>query len=426
MNLTDLKRNPMSSLLDLARERPIVNRTALRKAELVLALAKDELGRGHDVTARGVLEVHPGGWGYLRAPEYGFAASPDDAYVLPSQIRKLHLREGDEVEGLVRSPREKESHLVMRTLEVLTAAHPAAAPHTEADTAEPPTSESRALSRLRVEHDGGAITARLVDLMSPLARGGRCLIEAPAHPGRLSPLRELATGAASQPSTTVVTALLDAHADELAEARRGKLGEVVAARADQPADQRARFVALALARCERLAESGAHAVLVLDSLTRLGLPVPAPSASRTRKPRAAEPQRPPQPPTHDLGAQDEAGLSLARRIWNAARTTSAGGSLTVVATVLEHDPCGEEFEATADTLVRIDRALLERRVAPPLDLRRTRSHAVLEGLDEKEAGRAALLRSLVETMSPSEASAWLGDKLRGTGSNAELLETMNR
>jgi transcription termination factor Rho len=403
MNLAELKRQPMSALMELARERGIENRTNLRRTELLLALAKNALEHGEGVDVRGVLERHEQGFGFLRSPDHGYLAGMDDAYVLPSQIRKLGLRHGDLVTGGVRGPKPTEAYFTLNRIDAV-----GGAPAEEAgvrlhfDSLTPVT--PRAL--LSFEHDGKAAGARLVDLLCPIGAGHRCLVVSPGRAPRTALLKELAAQAAGKnPELTVVLVLLETRPEELTETRRASGVEVVGTTFEDDPGRHEQAAELALERAKRLVERGKDVLLLVDSITRLV--------------RAENKQQ----------GWDAASIQKAKRFFGAGRAADEGGSLTIIATAVVEGKADEAFadelRVAANAEIQLDRRLAEKRVGPAVDVRRTRSQG--EALQaEFAAGRVELLRRLLEPMQPQEALEFLLDKLRRTGSNQELLETMNQ
>lgn len=404
MNLADLKRQPMSALLELARERGIENRTNLRRMELLLALANDALAKGEVVDVRGVLELAPGGWGFLRSPDHGYLGGADDAYVLPSQVRKLGLRQGDLVSGGVRPAKPGEVHLTLNRIDAVTGGAATEANgrlHFDSLTPVGP----RGL--LSVEADAKAVGARLVDLLCPLGAGHRCLVTAPSRAPRTQLLKELAA-ALADPSgeRTVILVLLESRPEELTETRRASGVEVVGTTFEDAPGRHEQAAELALERAKRLVERGKDVVLLVDSLTRL-----VRGSAQKGQP----------------WSDDE--VQKAKRYFGAGRASDEGGSLTLVATVVvdgkADEQLAEELRVAANAEIHLDRKLADKRVGPAIDLRRTRSQA--DGmLDEWRAGRVELLRRLFEQLQPQEALELLLGKLRETATNRELLETMNQ
>jgi transcription termination factor Rho len=343
------------------------------------------------VEVTGVLDVLPPGHGLLRVE--GLSPAPDDVYVSASQIRRCELRPGDEVTGPARDPRRGERHRALVRVTKVNGAEPGA-DREDAFEGLTPVAPSRRIP-LRAEEDD--VLVRAADLLAPLAFGQRVLVRAAPRSGRTTLLRSLSKAIQGDPdSPSLVVLLVDERPEEVTEWRRRlPEGEIAAAPADlQPEDQ-VRHAELAVARAKRRAAEGEDVVLVVDSLTRLGVAYGDPAAVK---------------PVFGAGRELE---------------EEGSGSLTVIATVLSGTDDGEGAETavatTENATVTLAPDLAAAGVRPALDPAGcgVSGEEALRSPEELEAVRR--LREELRGLGPEEAAGLLAERIRASGSNAELL-----
>lgn len=409
MNVADLKRQPMSALFELARELEVEGAGSMRRADLVLALLRAGAARGVPLFARGVLEVHPEGFGFLRSPDQGLSRGRDDVYVLPSMIKKLGLRAGDDVAGALRPPRENEAYFTLTRVDAVGGAPLARDAERPSFDALPAATPSE---WLRLEHDPKALTSRFIDLMAPLARGQRALFVAPARAPRVVVHRELAMGLAQHADVRVVVVLLDARPEDVSELRRSAGCTVIGTGFGDAAAAHVRAVDLALESAKRVAEAGGHVVLLLDSLGRYARAVHAVLTGA---------------PPGKGAPLDAAALERAATLFSSAKAIAGAGSLTLLATWVTEgrdDAFLGTLREASDAELHVDKALVDARLVPALSLPHTASkhtHA-----DAFVALRAELLRKLLEPMQVLEAATLIAERMQRSPSNHALLEGMNQ
>jgi transcription termination factor Rho len=363
----------------------------------------------------GVLDIVPDGYGFLRVE--GLRRSDQDVYVARSQIRGLDLRSGDELAGPVRpagrSDRYASLSQVQTVNEVPADELPPERPRFDALT---PVSPSE---RLPIATGGDALAARMIDLLAPVARGQRCLIAGPPGAGATRLLGEIARSVSDAGGTAPLIVLVDARPEEVTEWERTAALPVHAAPSDRSPEAHVRLAQLALERCKRIVERGEHAILLLDSITRLAR---AHSLLRPRSRRDALDDE----PLEGEGLEGPAAR-FAKRWFSAARRAEEGGSLTIVATarVGSGSPLEEAvYEALAGTAsmeVRLELELSRAGRFPALDVNHCRTHAEEAIVGEDQVPRLHELRRSLVALPPSEAWSLLVERLRTTGSNAELL-----
>lgn len=352
MDSSELKRRSLRELVDQAAAAGVEGAAAMRRAELVVALLQVAARRGDQLTGDGVLEIMPDGFGFLRAPNLGYAPGADDVYVSPSQIRRFELRTGDTVGGVVRPPKEGERFVALLKVAEINGRPP--------EGRRPPLdfSELEVRTPSRWFELGGALGAeaasepnappnllRAIDLLAPLPAGGRALIAGPSGSGRSALLAAIARALSTLPDVAVHLLLVDQPREDLAELAARLPGlELVATSLDEPPIRHGQVADLALARSERLAESGRDVVLLVDSLSHL-----------IRALHAALPAR-------VVGTVDPTALHGVRRLFAAGRALGTGGSLTVIAIARtdgsELDQAGlDQLLPAASAVIRLDPAL---------------------------------------------------------------------
>ncbi|RDV84900.1 transcription termination factor Rho [Ammonifex thiophilus] len=358
--------------------------------------------------ARGVLEILPDGYGFLRPHKY--LPSPDDIYVSASQIRKFDLRTGDLVEGVVRRPKENEKYFALLRVERVNGV-PAdelpPRPHFDNLTPLYPC------ERIRLETTPDRIAVRIIDLIAPLGKGQRGLIVAPPKAGKTTLLKEIANSiTANHPEIYLIILLIDERPEEVTDISRSVKAEVVSSTFDEPPENHVKVAEMVLERAKRLVEHGRDVAILLDSITRLA--------------RAHNLVIPPSGRTLS-GGVDPAALHKPKRFFGAARKLEEGGSLTILATALIEtgsrmdEVIFEEFKGTGNMELVLSRALAERRIFPAIDVKRsgTRKEELL--LSREELELVWYFRRATNEMTPWEAMEHLLEEIRRTRSNEELV-----
>lgn len=340
----------------------------------------------------GVLDVMPQRYGFLRLS--GLEPADGDVYISASQIRRCELRSGDEVAGPARDPRRGERHRALVHVDTVNGA-PVGEERERSDFDElTPVPPTRRLPLEGAGGDGEPLLVRAADLLAPFAFGQRVLVWAAPRSGRTTLLRSLATAVDGAEGPELVVLLIDERPEEATRWRRALPDAGLAiATAEMSGGEQAAVADLALARAKRLAEGGADAVLIVDSLSRL-------AAARGR-------------------------VDAAKALFGAGRDTEeeGAGSLTVIATVFD-DEVGEAVRTTESATVALDPELAAAGVVPALDVRATQVSCEDELRDEAELDAARRLRSLLADLDPAEAARTLRERIEGSSSNAELLRSI--
>ena len=418
MNLTELKNKPISELVALAEEMGLENMARARKQDIIFSILKSHAKSGEDIFGDGVLEILQDGFGFLRSADSSYLAGPDDIYVSPSQIRRFNLRTGDTIAGKIRPPKDSERYFALLKIR-------------EVNFDKPENSRNKILfenltplhanSRLRMERGNGSsedITARVLDLASPIGKGQRGLIVAPPKAGKTLLLQNIAQSiAANHPDCELMVLLIDERPEEVTEMHRLVRGEVVASTFDEPASRHVQVAEMVIEKAKRLVEHKKDVVILLDSITRLA------RAYNTVIPSSGKVL---------TGGVDANALHKPKRFFGAARNVEEGGSLTIIATALidtgskMDEVIYEEFKGTGNMELHLNRKLAEKRVFPAIDFNRsgTRREELLTSQDELQ--KMWILRKIMNPMGEVEAMEFLIDRLQMTKTNDEFFESMKR
>jgi transcription termination factor Rho len=417
LRLDDLYRLPMPKLFTLAEREGVGEHTGMNRAQLIVAVVRKQVERGEVVRGSGTLEVLPDGYGFLRSAAHNYLASPEDIYVSPSQIRRLGLRTGLVVEGPIRLPIEGQENFALMQVEAVNGHPPEEKTRPTVFEDLTPLHPNR---RLVLETTAEELSARVIDLVTPIGKGQRGLIVSPPRAGKTVILQKIALALKkNHPEAYLIVLLIDERPEEVTEMVRtvaGQGAEVVASTFDEPSSEHVHVSDIALEKAKRLVEDGRDVVILLDSITRLA------RAHNTEAPSGGKLLS---------GGLDSNAMQKPKRFFGAARNIEEGGSLTILATALidtgsrMDDVIFEEFKGTGNMELHLDRRLVDKRVWPAIDINRsgTRKEELLMHPDEVERVRA--LRRVLADMHPVEAMELVTNRLRKTKSNAEFLMSMN-
>jgi len=418
MNLTELKNKPISELVALAGEMGLENLARARKQDIIFSILKAHAKSGEDIFGEGVLEILQDGFGFLRSADSSYLAGPDDIYVSPSQIRRFNLRTGDSISGKIRTPKDSERYFALLKIR-------------EVNFDKPENSRNKILfenltplhanERLRMERGNGStedITARLLDLCSPIGKGQRGLLVAPPKAGKTLLLQNIAQSiAANHPDCLLMVLLIDERPEEVTEMQRLVQGEVIASTFDEPASRHVQVAEMVIEKAKRLVEHKKDVVILLDSITRLA------RAYNTVIPSSGKVL---------TGGVDANALHKPKRFFGAARNVEEGGSLTIIATALVDtgskmdEVIYEEFKGTGNMELHLNRKIAEKRVFPAMDFNRsgTRREELLTSKEELQ--KMWILRKIVHEMPEIDAIEFLISRLSMTKTNDEFFDAMKR
>lgn len=418
MNLTELKKTPVSNLIDLAESMGIEGMARLRKQDVIFAILKAHAKKGEDIYGDGVLEILQDGFGFLRSADSSYLAGPDDIYVSPSQIRRFNLRTGDTVSGKIRPPKEGERYFALLKVSEINFEPPENAKNKVLFENLTPL---HANERVTMELGNGStedITARIIDLVSPIGKGQRGMIVSPPKAGKTMMLQNIAQSiAAKHPECYLIVLLIDERPEEVTEMTRSVRGEVISSTFDEPASRHVQVAEMVIEKAKRLVEHKMHVVILLDSITRLA------RAYNTVIPSSGKVL---------TGGVDANALQRPKRFFGAARNIEEGGSLSIIATALVEtgsrmdDVIYEEFKGTGNLELHLDRKIAEKRIYPAININRsgTRREELLTAPDELQ--KMWILRKLLHAMDELAAMEFLLDKLKATKTNAEFFDSMKR
>ena len=413
-DLSELKEMNIQALNARARELGVEGMAGMKKHDLIFRILQTQAEHSGLLFAEGVLEILPDGYGFLRAPESNYLPGPDDIYISPSQFRKFDLRTGDTVSGQVRPPKDGERYFALLKVEAI--------------NFEPPGSVNEKVlfdnltplypnERIRLETTPDNLTARVLDMMTPIGKGQRGLIVAAPRTGKTMILQNLAHSlATNHPETVLIVLLIDERPEEVTDMQRSVKGEVISSTFDEPATRHVQVAEMVIEKAKRLVEHKRDVVILLDSITRLA--------------RAYNAIVPPSGKVLS-GGVDSNALQRPKRFFGAARNIEEGGSLTIVATALVEtgsrmdDVIFEEFKGTGNMEIVLDRKMVDRRVFPAVDMNRsgTRKEELL--LPKEELNRIWVLRKVLNPLSPVEAMELMLERLAKTKANREFLDSMS-
>ena len=414
MDIAQLKEMNISALTQVAKDLNLQGASGMRKQELIFKILQAQTEKSGFIFSEGVLETLPDGFGFLRAPDYNYLPGPDDIYVSPSQIRKFDLRTGDTVSGQVRPPKEGERYFALIKVEAVNFEHPDKARNKIFfDNLTPLYPDER----LTLETEKNGLSARVLDLLTPIGRGQRGLIVAPPRTGKTMLLQTIANSiTTNQPEVIMIVLLIDERPEEVTDMQRSVNGEVISSTFDEPASRHVQVAEMVIEKAKRLVEHKRDVVILLDSITRLA--------------RAYNTIVPPSGKVLS-GGVDSNALQRPKRFFGAARNIEEGGSLTIIATALVDtgsrmdDVIFEEFKGTGNMEIGLDRKLVDKRVFPAIDINRsgTRKEELLVPKDELT--RIWILRKVLNPLSTVEAMELLLEKMSKTKGNSEFLASMS-
>jgi transcription termination factor Rho len=414
--LTDLQKLAVSELHEMAKKDGITEYTALKKQELIFRILKERIRQNGLMYGEGVLEVLPDGYGFLRNPDYNYLSSPDDIYVSPSQIRRFGLRTGNTVSGQIRPPKDSEKYFALLRVEAINFEDP---DRLAEKTVFSDLTPLHPLERLILETNPEELNMRIIDLVTPVGKGQRGLIVAPPRTGKTVLLQKMANAiSTNNPQIKLIVLLIDERPEEVTEMERKTAQdvEVISSTFDEPAARHCQVAEVVIEKAKRMVEYGHDVVILLDSITRLA------RAYNSEMPHSGKIL---------TGGVDASAMQMPKKFFGAARKVEEGGSLTIFATALidtgskMDEVIFEEFKATGNMELHLDRKLVDRRVWPAIDISRsgTRREELL--LAPKELELTYRLRRVLSEMNQVEAVELLKSRLGKCRTNAEFLMTMN-
>jgi transcription termination factor Rho len=416
LKLFELQDETVPDLVKRAEEMDIEDPAGLHKSELIFEIMRENGKLNGSMFGRGVLEILQDGFGFLRSPVYNYLACPEDIYVSPSQIRRFGLRTGDHIEGEIRTPKEKERFFALLKVDRI--------------NDEESTTGKRKIpfehltplfpnERLTLEHSSNTdVSMRVMDILTPIGKGQRGLIVAPPRTGKTVLLQMIANAiSANSPDVDLFILLIDERPEEVTDMQRTTKAEVLSSTFDEPPERHVQVAEVVIEMAKRKVENGKDVVILLDSITRLA------RAYNTIQPHSGKILS---------GGVDANALHKPKRFFGAARNIEDGGSLTILATALVDtgsrmdEVIFEEFKGTGNMELGLDRALVEKRIFPAINVERsgTRKEELL--LHPDELSKIWILRKALNGVPSVEAMELLINRLKKTKTNIEFLMTLQQ
>jgi len=412
--IADLQHMTIKELRDTAKRENITEYSSLNKQDLLFKILKERCSKNGLMYGEGVLEVLPDGFGFLRSPDYNYLPCPDDIYISPSQIRRFGIKTGSIVQGQIRPPKDGERYFALLRVEAINYEAP------DVVNEKIPFDELTPLypqERLRLETDPKNVDMRIVDLITPIGKGQRGLIVAPPRTGKTVIIQKIAQSIGqNHPEVKLIVLLVAERPEEVTDMERSIKGEVISSTFDEPTSRHCQVSEMVIEKARRLVEYGHDVVILMDSITRLG------RAYNAEVPHSGKILS---------GGVDSNALQKPKRFFGSARNIEEGGSLTILGTCLidtgsrMDEVIFEEFKATGNMDLHLDRRLVDRRVFPAIDIERsgTRKEELLFSDDEQK--RIWILRRVLSEMQMVEAMELLRDRISRSKSNEEFLRSMN-
>jgi len=413
MDISDLGSKNRNELVAIAKEMGIANVVTMKKHDITLKILQHQAEDQGNLFCRGILEIMPDGYGFLR--QESLLPSSSDIYVSQSQIRRFSLKTGDFVLGQGRPAKMGEKYFSLLRVEAINGQNPESAKRRPNFNSLTPIYPNELIN---LESNPRDISTRLINLIAPIGRGQRGMIVAPPKSGKTLLIKAIANAiTANYNDIHLMVCLIGERPEEVTDMRRSVAGEVIGATFDETEENQTRVAELALERAKRIVEMGKDVVILLDGITRLtrAYNLALPSSGRTLS-----------------GGLDPVALHPAKRFFGAARNIDGGGSLTILATCLidtgsrMDDLIYEEFKGTGNMELVLDRRLAERRLFPAIDIKRsgTRREELL--LTAEEYKQIMLLRRMVNMIadaspSPTEVAERVINNMKKTKNNAEFL-----
>jgi transcription termination factor Rho len=415
LHISELQALNIKDLAKIAKKYKIAEAGKMSKQDLIFAVLQAQAEKHGLIFSEGVLEVLPEGYGFLRSPDYSYLPGPDDIYISPSQIRKFDLRTGDIVSGQIRMPNEGERYLALVKVDAVNFEPPEEARHRIFyDNLTPLYPQER----IRLETVRENLSARVMDIFTPLGKGQRGLIVSPPRTGKTMLLQNIANSiSTNHPEIYLIVLLIDERPEEVTDMERSVKGEVISSTFDEPASRHVQVAEIVMEKAKRLVEHKKDVVILLDSITRLA------RAYNTVVPSSGKVLS---------GGVDANALEKPKRFFGAARKIEEGGSLTIMATALidtgsrMDDVIFEEFKGTGNMEIILDRKLVDKRIFPAIDINRsgTRKEELL--VENADLNKLWILRKVLSPLSIDEAMDLLLDKLRKSENNADFLTSLNK
>ncbi len=411
--VSDLLRMPDPELFTQAKKEGVEIGEHPERRNILLKIIKQRIKVQGLMYGEGTLQILPDGFGFLRSSKFSYLSCPDDIYVSPSQIRKFNLRNGSSVCGQIRPPKQNEKYFALLRVELVNGLDPDENYHVKHFDELTPLHPDQ---RIIMEFDSTDMSTRVVDMMTPIGFGQRGLIVSPPRAGKTMLMQNMARAVLKNyPQAYVIMLLVDERPEEVTDMERevrGERCEVISSTFDESPNRHIQVSEMVLDKAKRLVEAGVDVVLFLDSITRLG------RAWNSEVPQSGKTLS---------GGLDANAMQRPKAFFGAARKIEEGGSLTILATALVDtgsrmdEVIFEEFKGTGNMEIVLDRALVDRRIWPAIDINASGTRREEKLMDPDEFGRVTQVRRALSSMNPTDAMEMLITRLKKTKTNAEFL-----
>ena len=414
MKTNELQRLTVKELHSTANKLKIKDISGLKKQDLIKLILEKQVQNKGDIYGKGILQVMPDGYGFLRSPDYSYLPGPDDIYVSHSQIKRFRLKTGHLVSGQVRPPKDNERFFALLRVETVNDVNAEESKNLiYFDNLTPLYAEDI----LKLETIDKGYSTRIIDMLAPIGKGQRGLIVAQPKTGKTILLQKIANAiSTNEKAVKLIILLIDERPEEVTDMARNVDAEVVASTFDEPAERHVQVAEMVIEKAKRCVEAGDDVVILLDSITRLA------RAYNTTQPHSGKILS---------GGVDSNALHKPKRFFGAARNVEDGGSLTIISTALidtgsrMDEVIFEEFKGTGNMELVLDRSLSDRRIYPSIDVNRSGTRREDKLIGKKDLSRIWLLRKMLNDMTNIEAMEFLIDKLSRTKSNRDFFDSMS-
>jgi transcription termination factor Rho len=413
LELTKLDEKTIDDLQQIAKDLSVNEYDSLRKRDLVLQIMRAQAEQNGQLWTQGILEILPEGYGVLRVKN--FLPSQEDIYVSQSQVKRFGLKTGDLVVGAIRNPKSGERYRSLLKLEAVNSLPPE---QIRRRTTFDELTPIYPAERLQMETSPENVSGRFIDIVAPIGKGQRGLIVSPPKAGKTTLLKLIANSiTTNHPEVYLLVLLIDERPEEVTDIRRSVDGQVAASTFDEVPENHLKLQEIVLDHAKRLVEAGRDVVVLLDSLTRL-----ARASNLTVAPSGRTLS----------GGLDPSALYRPKRFFASARNIEEGGSLTVMASALVEtgsrmdDMIFEEFKATGNQELVLDRSMADRGIFPAIDIQRSGTRHQELIFSDEELQRVYQLRRVLNSLDSTQATELLLTGLRKTESNTEFLKWVQR
>ncbi len=414
--VAELQQMAMPELIATAEREKVPDAAGLKRHDLIFKILKTRVKLNGMMFGQGTLEILPDGFGFLRSADFHYLSCPDDIYVSPSQIRRFGLQNGAMVAGTIRPPKENERYFALLRVESVNGDDPnVLAKKVAFDDLTPIHPDSR----INMETTADEIDMRVIDMIVPIGFGQRGLIVSPPRAGKTILMQKMAKSVLiNYPDAYVIMLLIDERPEEVTDMEREVKGpncEVISSTFDESAARHVQVSEMVIEKAKRMVEYGKDVVIFLDSITRLA------RAWNSECPQSGKVLS---------GGIDANAMQRPKKFFGSARKVEEGGSLTIIATALIEtgsrmdEVIFEEFKGTGNQEIFLDRALVDKRIYPSIDVARSGTRREEMLLETEEHRRISVLRRVISEMNPVDAMELLIKQLRKTKSNAEFLMSL--